>query len=181
MENIVLENLLRNITRNPQVTSRNIVENNNVQVNGDFLLKLSIEIYKSIGRNHPTDIYIKSFECQLIKNNIIFEKNKIIPMKFNDNVIGYNTFDFFIPSANVIINLYSIKKNEKLVEKIELLKNQIKNANISEAYIINFEKFISTLNNNYTPKEYLLKPQHHTHLHNLNCSLSSHDHHLHIY
>ncbi len=64
-------------------------------------------VYNELGFGHKESIYQKSLEIELEKSGLQFEKQKSLPVKYNNKRVGVYRPDFLVEN-NVIIEIKSV-------------------------------------------------------------------------
>ena len=111
---------------------------------------LLFDIKKELGLGHKEVIYQKALEEELKKNRIPFEKEKVIPIKYNGKKLGTYRPDFIIENK-IIIELKALPSIGKFERK--QVWHYLKGSSYQLALLINFgredieiKRFIRTSN-----------------------------------
>jgi GxxExxY protein len=99
------------------------------------LIDIAKTIYESVGPGYSESVYHRAFEVCLREKCILYETERILPIKFHDHVIGSLRADLIVDNACII----ELKAVSKLSESAKIqTKNYIKLTGISRALLINF-------------------------------------------
>lgn len=101
------------------------------------LIGLSFEVFNDLGFGLQEKYYQRSFEILLKNNNIKFEKEKYINLKFKNETIGSYYFDYYI--ENKIILEFKVVNKLGYIQ-IKQILNYLKSINCKLGILIFFTK-----------------------------------------
>jgi len=92
-------------------------------------------VYKSIGNGHSEAIYHRAMEVGLRKSGLKYESEKIVPVVYDQHVVGNVRIDLVI-NDNSIVELKSITGIKQ--KEITQLENYMGLTGADEGIVINF-------------------------------------------
>lgn len=79
------------------------------------IIGCSIEVHKALGPGLLESVYEKALCIELEEQGINFEKQKILPVKYKDQVIGEFKIDIVVENS-VVVELKSVERFDPLFE-----------------------------------------------------------------
>jgi GxxExxY protein len=104
-------------------------------VDEKWIIEKAEEIYFTLDRGLQECVYHKAFEVELKNAGISYESEKIIPIIYKNNQVGYGRADIVL--KNIIIEFKAISSLPKLSE-MKQINHYMKFLNIPKGIIINF-------------------------------------------
>ena len=92
-------------------------------------------VYNSLGSGHAECVYHRALEVALRNHGYKYESEVIIPIKYDEHVVGHFRCDLII-EHNIIIELKAIQKLRSCDR--EQLKNYMRIANLDLGMLVNF-------------------------------------------
>ena len=133
---------------NSEITLNKITKDNNL-IEDDFislLNKIAQTIYIKLGPGHSEFIYHRAMEIELRENNILYESEMRVVIKYITNKNKYNIgeekVDIYLPTNKIIIELKAVVNPPREVEidQINKYKRELQKDNIDiyKGILINF-------------------------------------------
>lgn len=118
-----------------------------------ILIQIAEKVYKTLGRFYSSSVYIKALAVEFTNRGIDYEMDTTFELLYNtEYALDDIVFDIYVPdgsvvheeAAGVLKSAYGIpikvSTDENILECIELFKNNLRNSNHKEGYIIFFLK-----------------------------------------
>lgn len=99
------------------------------------VLGIAQHVYKVIGNGHSEAIYHRAMEVGLRKGLLKYETEKIVPIRYDNHVVGNVRIDLVI-NDDSIVELKSIAAIKQ--KEITQLENYMKLTGATEGMVINF-------------------------------------------
>lgn len=108
----------------------------------DECIEMAGEIFRELGPGYSEKIYQNSFEYLLRRNNIRYESEKVIPVKFQGVQIGTIRSDVCILNENnkiiLVIEMKAIVLKSKMENELNQLQRYMLNLRVEQGLLINF-------------------------------------------
>lgn len=101
----------------------------------DSIIGCAIEVHKNLGNGFLEKVYENALAYEFKNNNIAYEQQKPIVVKYKDNVVGEYFADLLV-ETNVILEL-KVAKSINIIYEAQLL-HYLKATGIKVGYLINF-------------------------------------------
>lgn len=103
----------------------------------NWFIEKAKEIYNTLGKGYPECVYHRAYEYELRLNNINYESEKLVPVKYKGMQVGYGRADIVLDDYNTILEFKSNVNPPRLPE-MEQINHYMRHLNISKGIIINF-------------------------------------------
>ena len=100
------------------------------------IIGCSIKVYKKLGPGFLESVYQKALAYEMNKINLKFEKEKILPVKYDDIILNIGFRCDFLVENKVIIECKAVKEITKL-DKAQII-NYLKITDLQVGLLINF-------------------------------------------
>lgn len=105
-------------------------------------LSIASHVFKALGNGHTETIYHRAMEVGLRKRSIKYESERVIPIRYEDHVIGSARVDLILADTTVV----ELKSVTALRQKeATQLRNYMDLAQLTSGLVINFPPFGDTL------------------------------------
>lgn len=99
-----------------------------------MLKEIAERVYRTLGAGFSESVYHRAFEVCLRKNGLSYETERIVPIVFEDHVVGNMRCDLIV--GDTIVELKAITKLREQ-EKLQL-SNYLKLTGIPKGLLVNF-------------------------------------------
>tara|TARA_R110002074_G_scaffold276009_1_gene447420 strand:+ start:25 stop:420 length:396 start_codon:yes stop_codon:yes gene_type:complete len=99
------------------------------------ILGIAQHVYNTLGHGHSEAVYHRAMEVGLRKRGIKYDTEKVVPIRYDDHVVGHCRFDLVI-NDSMIIELKAISSIKQ--REITQLKNYMNMTGLSNGCVINF-------------------------------------------
>ena len=104
------------------------------------------EIYESIGRGYSECTYHRALEFELRSLGISYESEKIIPILYKGQQVGYRRADLVL--NDLVIELKAVSSLSKNTIEIEQITSYMEHLGIDKGMIINFGNTLQVIDVN---------------------------------
>ena len=106
-------------------------------IDSNWFINKAKEIYATLGRGYPECVYHKAFEIEMRNNGISYESEKMVPIIYKDQQVGYGRADMVIKDYDTIIEFKAMVQEPRMSE-IEQLNHYMTHLQMDKGIIINF-------------------------------------------
>ena len=110
-------------------------------MNYSYIKEYANDIYRILGPGHSERIYHNAMEVILRKNHIPYETERIVPIYFEEHVIGNMRADIIV-DGKIVLELKAVKSLNISMEWQAL--NYLKQTGIEHALLVNFPQTQAT-------------------------------------
>ncbi|KAA3611347.1 MAG: GxxExxY protein [Calditrichaeota bacterium] len=100
------------------------------------IIELAIKVHKTLGPGFLESVYQEALAYELSKSNIAFEKEKGLPVAYEDIKLDIGFRCDFLVEENIIIETKAVKKITE-IDSAQLI-NYLKVTNLKPALLFNF-------------------------------------------
>jgi len=101
------------------------------------IIGCAYDVFNSIGGGHKEIVYQRAMSLSLKGKNITYTEQQYYPVKFKDQVVGKNFFDFLV-DEKIVVELKSSTRFNKA--HFEQVLNYLNLSNIKLALLISFDQ-----------------------------------------
>jgi len=92
-------------------------------------------VFNELGFGHPEKFYQRAFTVELKKKNIPFKEQVYYPLKYKDEIVGKQFFDFLIEDKLIL----ELKKNNHFSKQhIDQVNEYLRISELKLAILVNF-------------------------------------------
>ena len=99
------------------------------------IIGAAIRVHKELGPGFLETLYEEALAIELARGGVIFERQKLLPVFYHEQVIGEHRLDFLV-EEKVIVELKAISALEDV--HYAILRSYLKAANLADALLLNF-------------------------------------------
>jgi GxxExxY protein len=101
----------------------------------DRIIAAAIRVHKELGPGFLEAMYEEALAIELTAANLAFERQKLLPVFYQEHLIGEHRLDFVV-EQKVILELKAISALEDI--HFAIVRSYLKAANLDDALLLNF-------------------------------------------
>ena len=99
------------------------------------IIAAAIRVHKELGPGFLEAMYEEALALELTSNGLSFERQKLLPVFYHEQLIGEHRLDFVL-EGKVIVELKAISALEDI--HFAIVRSYLKAANLNDALLLNF-------------------------------------------
>ena len=100
-----------------------------------MIIDLARHVYKTLGHGHSEAVYHRALEVGLRKQNVRYDTERIVPIKYEGHVVGNSRLDLVVGDTTIV----ELKSVSALRQKeINQLRNYMNITGMDSGILINF-------------------------------------------